>query len=346
MINDILPIYQLSLCQKLLLQATLLQGEHAMQAWDCWQSLIDIENLDPSSNILLPQLYKNLLIHDVKHPYMARLKGIYRRNWYANQLRLKDLKITLSYLKDDEIDVIILGKASFGSYPIENCRSIDSFRLLVQEKYLEKANQKLTAVNWQEDDPTPKTLIHLQGHLFWAIPQDHIDNLVWHNATPDWSDRLGWRLSVTDQFLDSCTRTFFKGHSQQIYGIADVMILIQNSSNDIDWMRLVSQAQRYQMILPVRNMLIILQNILKPSVPNWVLPALWQMPIAHAEWLSYKILADDKRSFWQSIYAHSVRPLNYFGTKLRELKQTPFPGRQVLKSLLKPTKSAINLDKW
>ncbi len=347
----ILPfgVYRLSHLQKLMLQATLLKGEFAMQAWDHWQSSVDIEDLDASSNVLLPQLYQNLLIHDIQHPYIARLKGIYRRNWYANQLHLKYLKTLLSHLKDRGLEVIVLGKASF-CFQVENYRSIDSFHLLVRSRELESAVQQLRGLNWQTTKPITKPFIHmqdnrqyslyLQGHLFWAIPQDDTDDRVWQYATPDWGDRAGWQLSVTDQFLDGCARTFFKNRSHQIYGIADAMTLIQKSSNDLDWMRLITQAQRYQMILPVRNMLILLQEVLQFSAPSWVLPALSQMPIAQTEWLNYQVLAGDKRSLLRSTVAQSIRPLNYLQTQLLQLRHRPFPGRQVLKSLLTSTKSA------
>ncbi|MDZ7957764.1 MAG: nucleotidyltransferase family protein [Aulosira sp. DedQUE10] len=358
--NDRIPLvrgYKLTQTEKQLLQATLLQGQAALSAWKQWRSSVDIEVLDSDSYALLPQLYQNLLAHDVKDVHMARLKGIYRRNWYADQLKLKYLKGILSDLNDVGIPAIVLGDAAFcsdrgnESNQVENYRPISSFHLLVHGDRLEKTIQRLQEVNWHTHDVLTKQFIqlqddqkqrlYLQGHLFWAIPQDYTDEQVWQNATADWSDVAGWRLSPTDQFLDRCARMFFRQRSRQIYGIADAFLLVRKSGNDLDWMRLITQAQRYQMILPVRNMLTLLHQVLQLSVPSWVLSALLQMPIAQTEWLNYQVLAEDQRSRVYSILAQGIRPLNYLETRLLRLKHHAFPGKQILKNLLIAKKSAF-----
>ncbi|MHC5937846.1 nucleotidyltransferase family protein [Nostoc sp.] len=342
--------YRPTPAQELLLQASLLKEKAALTAWEQWRSSVDIEVLDAESYVLLPQLYQNLLAHGVEDPHMARLKGIYRRNWCANQLQIKALTTLLSHLKSGGIEVIVLGDVALSH--IENYRSIStSLHFLVRAAEIENTIQRLTGVNWHISPALAQTPIHLQdvqkhslylqGHLFWAIPQDYTDEEVWHYATPNRDDLPGWRLSPTDQFLHGCARTFFKSSSPQIYGIADAIMLIRKSGNDLDWMRLITQAQRYQLILPVRNMLILLHKVFQYSAPSWVLPALCQMPIAQAEWLNYQVLASDQRSWVRSTIAQSLYPLSHLETQLLQLRHRPFPGRQVLKSLLKPKKSAL-----
>jgi hypothetical protein len=353
--SDRIPLvssYKLTQRQKLLLQAALLQGQAALTAWEQWQSSVDIEVLDPESYVLLPQLYQNLLAHGVEDPHMARLKGIYRRAWYANQLRIKQLKTLLSHLKNAGIETVVLGDAALFCCQDETYRPISNFHLLVRSAELEGAIQELTCLNWQlsSSDLTHQFIhlqdnrensLYLQGHLFWAIPQDYIDEQVWQYAIPSCNNQPGWMLNPTDRLLDGCARTFFKSPSRQIYGIADALMLIQKSGNDLDWMRLITQAQRYQMILPVRNMLILLHQVFQLSVPSWVLPALYQMPIAQTEWLNYQVLAGDKRSLVRAILTSSIRPLNHLETKLFWLKHRFFPGKRTLKHLLIPKKSAL-----
>uniref|UniRef100_B8HPW7 Uncharacterized protein n=1 Tax=Cyanothece sp. (strain PCC 7425 / ATCC 29141) TaxID=395961 RepID=B8HPW7_CYAP4 len=341
-------VYCLSHGQELILQATLLKGETALQAWDRWQSAVDIETLDSPSAALLSQLYQNLLALGVQHQHMARLKGIYRRNWYANQLQLNYLSSLLAQLKNHKIEAIVLGQASFCSGSVENYRSINNFHLLVQQSELERAVHHLIGLNWQLISSIAKPWVHLQdqrqfplylqAHLFWCEPQDYTDAQLWHYATPYGCDPTGWQLSVTDQFLDRCARTFFKSPSNQIEGIADAMLLIQNSSQDLDWRRLIAQAQRYQMVLPVRNMLILLREVLQCSLPNWLPTELWQLPITRQEWLNYKVLAGDQQSYWQSKLAQTIATVNQLGTPLRPLIHFPFPGKQIMKSLLRPTR--------
>ena len=77
--------------QELLLRAALLEGEAALSAWQQWQAEADLDHLDYGSFRLLPLLYQNLQRHQIKHPWLPTLKGIHRRTWYQNQLRLQSL---------------------------------------------------------------------------------------------------------------------------------------------------------------------------------------------------------------------------------------------------------------
>lgn len=356
--------YALTQAQELLLKAALLEGQAALTAWEQWKVSVDIETLDTASYALLPQLYQNLLAHGVEDAHMARLKGIYRRTWYANQLLLKRLKTLLSTLKETGIEAIVLGDAAFsalsshdGSY-----RPISSFHLLLRSTDVDLAIQHLTLLNWQvpasslgqqpihlQDEQ--KHSLYLQVHLFWAIPQDYTDEQVWRYAALSSSqDMSGLMLSPTDQLLDVCARTFFKARvaqsvtpneSRPIHGIADALMLIRKSGDDLDWMRLITQAQRYQMILPVRNMLILLQQVLQLSLPCWVLPALLQMSIAQQEWLKYQVLAGDWRSFVRSRVMQLIQPFSNLENRLLQLRHRPFPGRRVLRDLLVSKKSVI-----
>ena len=340
--------YRLTRVQALLLQAALLKGQAVLTAWEQWQSLVDIDILDGDSCVLLPQLYQNLLAHGVEHPYMGRLKGIYRRTWYANQLKLKQLKILTSHLKDVGIETIVLGDAALCASQTDNFRLMSDFYLLVHSTELEDAACQVTCLNWQTSGVRSQQSIHfqndqkdslyLQGRLFWAIPQDYTDEQVWQYATPSEGDLTGKTISPTDRLLDICVKTFFKSQSRSFHGIADALILIQKSGNDLDWMRLVTQAQRYQMILPLKNMLILLQQVLQLSAPSWVLPALEHMPIAQAEWLNYQVLAGEQRSFVRSTL---TPPLSYLENRLLKIKHLLFPGRRILKSLVISKKSAL-----
>jgi hypothetical protein len=337
--------YRLTPAQELLLQATLFKGEAALTAWKQWQSSVDLEVLEPSSYELLPQLYQNLLAHDVEDPHMARLKGIYRRNWYANQLQLKHLNIVLSHLKSVGIEAIVLGAAALCH---EHYRSISSLQILVRATEIEAAIRHLTDLNWHLVTASAHTPIHLQddrnrslylqGHLFWAPPQEYTDEQVWQYAIPSGDKPIGWQLSLTDRFLTGCASSFFHRRSPQIYGIADAFLLMQKSGENLDWMRLIAQTQRYQMILPVRNMLALLDRVLNISAPNWVLPALYQMPIARSEWLNYQVLAEDRRSLRRSRIAQSLDRFSHLEAQLLQVRNHPFPGRQVLKGLLKATR--------
>jgi hypothetical protein len=69
-----------------LLQAAILREQPALDAWQKWRQSVDIETLDSESHHLLSTLYPNLVRHGVEDPHISRLKGVYRRTWYVNQL--------------------------------------------------------------------------------------------------------------------------------------------------------------------------------------------------------------------------------------------------------------------
>jgi Uncharacterised nucleotidyltransferase len=340
--------YQLDRNCQLLLQASLCQGDTALTAWKQWQSSVDIEALDRHAYQLLPQLYQNLLAHGVEDPEMARLKGIYRRNWYADRLQLNRLNSILADLQSIGIEAIVLGDVARSS--IGNYGQISSFELLLRAQDLTRAIEHLTALSWHSCNDRSPTAIHLQddrhqslylqGRLFWAIPQAHTDELVWQYATPRAGDLGGWQLSTTDLLLDLCVRMFKKHAEPQLADLAAAMLLMKPGS-DLDWLRLISQAQRYQLILPVRNTIGLLQRVFQVSPPEWVLPALWQMPISQLEWLNYRVLAGDRQAWRRSKLASASAGLNQLFAPLRQIRSHPFPGRQILKNLLKPTTSAL-----
>jgi hypothetical protein len=344
---DLFPLldgYRLERDCQLLLQAALCQGDTALTAWERWQSAVDIEALDCHAYQLLSQLYQNLLAHGIADPQMARLKGIYRRNWSADRLQLQYLDRILTDLQQIGIEAIVLGdvaRAQIGTY----CQ-ISSFELLVRAPDLVRAIDRLTALDWHSHAPGAPTSIHLQddrhrslylqGRLFWAIPQAHTDDLVWHHATPRQNNLVGWQLSATDLFLHLSAQIFFNGATLQLGNIAATMKLMQ-PDGDLDWLRLVAQAQRYQLILPVRNTLLLLERVVQISPPEWVLPALWQMPISQVEWLKYRVLAGDRQGWRRSRLAHASASLQQLFTPIRQLRSRSFPGKQ----LLKPTTSAL-----
>src|SRR5574341_997684 len=77
--------------QRLLLRAALLADGDALDAWQAWKSEADFDQLDYGTARILPLLYRNLTFLQIHDPFLRRLKGIYRRTWYANQLTLRDL---------------------------------------------------------------------------------------------------------------------------------------------------------------------------------------------------------------------------------------------------------------
>lgn len=323
-------VYRLSPKQKLLLQACVLQGKPALDAWQEWKNSVDIEQLDSASNALLSQLYSNLAAHQVKDLHLARLKGIYKRSWYGNQLLLKKLQSIVRALQTAKIDTIVLGDAAIvAGYGAALCKhTFFDINLLIHPVHLEKAinilnrlgwnliNYSRKDLYWQFQDTSP-TNLQLLGQLFWAMPQEHTQKQLWAEACPcQIGDLNTFILSFTDLFLHLCITTFYLGTSQNLNGLANGMILLRQQEAEIDWVEIVTQAQKYQTILPLRNMLTLVCQLLTLSIPDWVLPALHQMPIGNKEFLQYQILAFSKKTILKSLL---LRVANYRNFWLSEV---------------------------
>lgn len=337
--RQLIGIYRLSREEKLLLQASALQGRVALEAWQEWKESVDIEILDSASNAMLCQLYHNLSANQVEDWHMARLKGIYKRTWYNNQLLIRKLQTVLKAFKQANIETIVNGDAAILSGYCDDSGqfSINDFNLLVHPTDGKKAITILNQLGWNQVEDSSsvfneqdlslkledksKTILNLQGRIFWIIPQEYTDKQLWENALIcSIGDNKSLILGSIDLFLHLCVRTFYRGKSSHINLLLNAMILQKSAlknQNSWNWIELVTQAQKYQVILPLRNMLILLRELLELSFPDWVLPALDQMPVASKEYLDYQVLFGEKRAILKSVLFNS---LNTAKSLLRTIK--------------------------
>lgn len=93
-----------------LIQAALFKGKNALEAWEKWISVEDIQNLDVASYQILPKLYKNLKALNCSHSAMNLLEGIYRRTWADNQHMLYYFAQLAQQLQSKGIDQLVLLK--------------------------------------------------------------------------------------------------------------------------------------------------------------------------------------------------------------------------------------------
>ena len=265
--------------QRSLLQAALLQQQPALEAWQQWRSQVDIETLDPESHHLLSLLYPNLVRYHVDDPHLGRLKGVYRRTWYANQLLVQSFKSILQALQTIQANPLVLGEFALVStcYPDYGHRPVYQLDVMVPRSQTLDAIATLQQLGWNthidelkpgdclwkpltfwQETPvqsTPYIQLNLHNHLFQAAPQPYTDEQLWVNAvTKSVSDLTTSVLSPVDQLLHLCLR---RNQEPQcpIYWLADAALLINTLSAESDWVRLVTQAQRYEIILPLRYFL-------------------------------------------------------------------------------------------
>jgi hypothetical protein len=150
---------------------------------------------------------------------------------------------------------------------------------------------------WRTTSPedTLSVPIYLHNHLFQAEPQSYTDERLWGDAIPTEIGNLTTLvLSPIDQLLHLSLQNNRQEKQRPIYWLADAATLVNSLSAEAQWVELVTRAQHYEIILPLRYLLRELQAVLNLSLPDWVLPSLNRMAISYYELLEYNLASDRK----------------------------------------------------
>ncbi|GET42097.1 nucleotidyltransferase family protein [Microseira wollei] len=299
--------------QKLLLKAALLQGKLATYSWQQWKASVDIENLDQESYQLLPLLYGNLSAHDVTDDHMGRLKGVYRRSWCENQVMLQNLTTILRCFQEAGIDTLLLKAAALNlnSSQDKALRMINFLDILVHPADALKAMSLLQKLGWQPQGKIPEKLVPFAHVLGFKNPSNQYLNLRWHlfgdgfNQTVEkdfwnWAkltqvgDASAYILSPTDALFYICVAGGEGNRTMPANRIADAAILLDSSQLEIDWHRLISLAQTYHFVLPLKTTLSQLQDILNYPIPSSSFATIQNLPVSQFEAREYQIVAGKK----------------------------------------------------
>jgi Uncharacterised nucleotidyltransferase len=263
--------------QQWLLQACLYSGESAQNAWKQWCELVDFEQLDYASYMLLPLLSRNpALLSKLQDPIFDRCKGIYRRTWVENQLAWKKLLPILSRLRDAGVDKILVmkGMAMIVQYYRDfGIRVMGDIDIMISKEHLPLVASLLQSWGWQTSplpidftDPNQLALrrsvnfVHdmkLNIDLHWGLIAEStplLDRNALEYAQP--IDIEGLRLyipSPTDLFLQACVHGLKQSSVPLIRWVADAVTILNCAEKEIDWPRLALQAKetclRYQLHL-------------------------------------------------------------------------------------------------
>jgi hypothetical protein len=295
---------RLSTAEGWLLSAATQPRPVAQAAWELWRTHCRLETAGPPCLALFPMLYGNLMA-DLGGPDTALLKGVYRRTWYGNQLVLAHLKPLLDRLAARQVATVLLNDASLvaGHYPDIGYRTIRCLDILVRAKDWNSSITSATEQGWRVQpgnsfaSPTSLSIMAFAGsecrslriwaNLFAAEPREDTEDRIWQEARDiPVNGRSMVALGPVEQLL-CLSAEAVRVREPPLFLYADARLLVQSLTAKSDWTRLVWQAQRYEHILPLRNMLAFLQAELSIAPPPWVLPALHRMAISHAELLQY-----------------------------------------------------------
>lgn len=297
--------------QELLLQASLLGGDDAIEAWKEWKSAIDWEgHMDNGSFRLLPLLYMNLRRLEVRDPSMGKLRGIYLKAWYENQRLFFKAGRILDYLNREGIRTIVLKGVAltilhYRNYGIRPMSDIDvlvpASQALLSADKLEKAGWSATA---DESLDVPMKYRHSQQFvdksgteldLHWnlLIESTRTDSAseFWKKAVPiTIQDVPSYALDPTDMLFHVIVHGIRWNPEPPIRWIADAMTIIQSPDLQVDWPRIITHAKKYMVCLQMKEALNYLCLKFKAPVPAAVMEKVNGMPVSYLERFEYRRL--------------------------------------------------------
>ena len=297
--------------QELLLQAALRQGETSLKAWREWKSTLDFDNIDYGSQRLVPLLYRNLQRQGVKDPLMGKFKGLYRHTWYKNQLLFAKGAQLLRSFHEAGIETMILKGAALVllHYKDAGLRAMTDFDVLVPTEQIQAALFLLRERNWTPKlrsyesltetyissrhayafEDNEKHEFDLHRHLLAECCYPDADEEFWKGAVSSQVQGVATlALNPTDQLFHVCVHGVRWNAVPPLRWVADA-IMILNSSPTIDWQRLVSQARQRRLVLPLREALTYLRDLLDAPIPPAILQHLQEIPVSKIERLEYQV---------------------------------------------------------
>jgi Uncharacterised nucleotidyltransferase len=284
----------------MLLRAAILDGSDAAPAWRQWQQAIDFDAIDWNSQQLLPLVYHNLTRCGIGGPLLDRCKGYYRLTWYKNHLLFHRMADVLHAFQQAGIRTLLLKGAGMAVHHYRNpaLRPMDDFDVLVPadqgaEAYALArqfgfASKFASAAphGWDLVDSAGRQL-DLHRYAFHYSRTAGIDDTFWQSAIPcNLNHAASHVLHPTDQLLHVCARAFY-APGGSIRWIADAIWLLRTSGPEIDWQRLLAEANKRRVTLQLKEALNYLADRFGAYVPAVVRDTLAQGRVSFQEYAAY-----------------------------------------------------------
>lgn len=283
--------------QELLLRATLWRGADAVAAWEEWQARVNLDGIDSGSKRLFPPLYFNLRAEGITHPWMENFKEVYRTAWLENQRHFDRAAPALRAMNAAGIPTIALKGAALIAHYYKDfgVRPIGDFDVLVPTQQRAAAEAILAQFGW-----TPREFVPIYNSRAYENTNGGEIDLHWHllsecldaNADADfWQGAISAQvgevpmriLNSADMLLHICMHGYRWNATPPIRWVADASTILNAASDDLDWERLIAQAQKRELILVMRTALGYLSDRMNAPVPAQVMQRLGAMRVSRLE---------------------------------------------------------------
>lgn len=274
--------------QRLLLRCAFGDDEEVATTWGRLRPTLEFDRLDEGSHALIPLVYRSLTRARVDDPLLPRMKGVYRKTWYANQLLFGAGATALTALSDAGVEALVVngGALVATQYGESGLRRVPHLEVVVREADTTKACRTLGAVGWvTSPDPDtvpaarPVPFYDRRGNVLLMRRRFPVELLV--PGSPDgradelWSDvrvtTVGGApamvLTPTNQFLWACAAGPDATLLPNVQWLVDAATIAAAAHGDLDWGRLARLAAARKVALRVSAALSYLDEAVGLSLP-------------------------------------------------------------------------------
>lgn len=265
--------------QDLLINASLSSGEEALESWKRWTGLIDVNRIDQASYRLVPLAVHNLEKEGIKDPFLTRFRGLKKKTWYKNQILFKTLKEVLLLFHKNRISTMVIKGAAliplyFKDLSIRPQNDVD---ILIRPERVPSASRILKKSGWNIKGKPKKGIkkealvvrpaatfekgtissIDLHWHAVKECIYPEADHGFWNHARSMKIDGIDASvMSPTDQLYLTCIHASRHQANWEplpsVTWITDCVYILRGSYNEIDFQRILDQAQKHNLVLPLR----------------------------------------------------------------------------------------------
>ena len=307
--------------QEYLLKAVLLKNNGIFTAWENWLSHVDFfeDKLDGGSYQLLPLLYRNFLTLEVNDPLLGRLKGLVRNTWTRNQILVQSIIPVLRMLDRTSIRTLLLHRAALAlvTYADTSMVLIQAFDIYIPPADITNAITLITQNGeWSLQNTASKQRgvysagisiflnkngqrlkLHKRLPFHSKVYRGNLDS--WENTTPAIvQDVNTYTLCPAEQILAMCFDGLYANRILAVDWIAHIAYIINKQSDEIDWRRLLTMAQKHHLVFALRHTLHYLAKTFNVAVPKSQLSILDDNKVSQQERREWRIVTKARSGFW------------------------------------------------
>ena len=303
----------------LLLRAALLPPPASEVAWRALRPRFALDDIRAEPYRLVPLLHQNLVRCGVEDPDLGRMRGIRRRTWVENTLRLRGLAGSLECLRAAGIETLVLKGAALAvsTYDDIGLRPMGDVDVMVPVEQRDAAFDALAAVGWPEPVASDRRffpyrhgyeLLRPEGaslDLHWQLGQNLVlrddparsTDAFWAAAEPTCIAGVSTRvLCPADALLHVVTHGFNWMSDAHLHWAADAWTIVGAAGDSLDWDRFVRESSRRGALLTARAALEYLGTRLDPvGIPQEVRADLSRRRVGPWERFLFGVRTDPSR---------------------------------------------------